>query len=94
MQVPRIITTYCPKCNKHTPHTVILSSGKKPIRGNAIGNRRHDRKLKGYIGKVKGQATVKKISKRQKIILKCTICNSSIERVEGTRTKKRIAIKA
>lgn len=92
MKVPRTTTTYCPKCNKHTLHTISAAS-KGTQRGMSIGNRRHNRKLKGYIGKVKGQATVKKISKRQKIVLKCAECGTSIERVPGTRTKKRIEIK-
>lgn len=58
-----------------------------------MGKRRRERKLKGYIGKVKGQAKVKKTSKKQKVILQCKTCKYSVERVMGSRTKKKIEIK-
>jgi len=82
-----LIRTYCPKCNKHTLQKVKLyKKGKQsPF---SVGQRRYDRKLTGYVGKVKGKKTVRKIGKRQKIILECPICKKKQERVIGTRTRK------
>ena len=66
---------------------------KGKARGLAWGTLRHERRTKGYVGKVKGQATVKKQGKRQKIILECTQCKKNVERVlGGGRTKKRVEI--
>lgn len=89
MKIVKEINTYCPKCNKHTLHSVKLYS-KGPMRGTDIGNRRRRRKLKGYVGKVKGQASVKKLAKRQKVLLTCKVCKYTVERVVGSRTKKRL----
>lgn len=93
MIITKEINTYCPKCNKHTLHTVKLHS-KGPYNGLRIGNRRAARKRKGYYGKVKGQATVKKVAKKQKVLLTCKVCKYTIERVVGNRTKKRLELKA
>ena len=84
--------TYCPKCNKHTEHTVKLYS-KGPTSGLSMGTRRAVRKRKGYFGKVKGQASVIKAAKRQKVILVCKACGYAVERVMGTRTKKKLELK-
>lgn len=93
MNVPKEIMAYCPKCDKHTLHTVKLySKGPGFGVGLNIGNRRRKRKLLGYHGKVKGKATKKKITTRQKTLLKCKTCGRSVERVFGTRTKKKLEI--
>jgi large subunit ribosomal protein L44e len=92
MKIEKEIRIYCPKCNKHTIHTLKLYS-KKPDRGNNMGNRRRARKLKGYHGKVKGQATSYKVARRQKALLSCKECGYIVERVFGTRTKKKLEIK-
>lgn len=92
MKIEREISTYCPKCNKHTAHTVKLYS-KKPESGLSLGTRRAKRKRTGYIGKVKGQAKVKKISKRQKVVLVCKTCGYGVERVMSTRVKKKLELK-
>jgi large subunit ribosomal protein L44e len=89
MKIVKQVNAFCPKCNKHTPHTVKLYA-KGPMRGTDTGNRRRRRKLKGYVGKVKGQATVKKLAKRQKVLLICKECKYTVERVIGSRTKKRL----
>ena len=89
MKIVKEMNAYCPKCNKHTPHTVKLYS-KGAMRGTDVGNRRRRRKLLGYHGKVKGQASVKKLAKRQKILLVCKTCKYMVERVMGSRTKKRL----
>ncbi|MEM0106804.1 MAG: hypothetical protein QXD11_02260 [Candidatus Micrarchaeaceae archaeon] len=93
MEIPKEIMAYCSKCNKHTLHTVKLYvKGAGFGIGMNIGNRRRQRKLEGYHGKVKGQAIKKKVSQRQKVILTCNECNYSIEKVFGTRTKKKLEI--
>ena len=93
MKVTKEITAYCPKCNKHTQHSIKLyAKGPGFGIGLNIGNRRRKRKLLGYHGKVKGQATKKKISTRQKTLLKCKTCGYHVERVFGTRTKKKLEI--
>jgi large subunit ribosomal protein L44e len=92
MKIVRETRVYCPRCNKHTVHTIRLYS-KKPERGQSMGMRRRARKLKGYVGKVKGKATQYKISKRQKALLVCKECGYIVERVYGTRTKKKLEIK-
>ena len=93
MKIGKEITTFCPKCNKHTIHTVRLYS-KSPGFGIGlnVGNRRALRKRLGYHGKVKGQATSYKNSKRQKAMLKCKNCGYVVERGLGTRTKKKLEI--
>lgn len=91
MIVPKEIRTYCPKCKKHTVH-----KAKTPKKGKARsmswGTLRHERRTSGYVGKVKGQATVRKQGKKQKIVLECSACKKSQERIVGTRTKKKIEV--
>ena len=89
MKITREMNVFCPKCNKHTDHKVKLYS-KKAESGLNLGKRRRARKLTGYHGKVKGQATVVKIAKRQKVLLECKICKYNVERVLGSRTKKKL----
>ncbi|MEM3227902.1 MAG: hypothetical protein QXK65_03075 [Candidatus Micrarchaeaceae archaeon] len=93
MKMVNEIMSYCPKCNKHTLHTVKLYSKRPEVTFN-VGKRRAERKRRGYVGKVKGAAKVIKIGKRQKVILKCKDCGYSVERVIGGRTKKKLEVKA
>lgn len=93
MEIAREIRTYCPNCNKHTLHTVKIYS-KGTTSGLKIGNRRAVRKRLGYVGKVKGKASVKKIAQRRKVLLVCKECKYTVERVVGTRTKKRLELRA
>ena len=93
MKMVNEVMAYCPKCDKHTLHSVKLYA-KKPETTFNIGKRRAERKRLGYVGKVKGAATAIKTGKRQKAILKCKECGYSIERVYGGRTKKKLEIKA
>ena len=93
MEIVKEIRTFCPKCNKHTVHSVKLYASKAE-RGLSMGTRRNIRKRTGYHGKVKGQATRIKTSKRQKVLLECKECHYVVERVIGTRTKKKLEIKA
>lgn len=92
MLIPSKIRTYCPFCNKHTVHAVKLYK-KGKSRTLAIGNRRHRRKLRGYIGKVAGEKPVKKQGKRIKLLLTCEKCGKKHERVLWKRMKRKPEIK-
>src|SRR5512136_2764440 len=59
MDVPKEITTYCPKCKKHQTHSVSLyKAGKR--RALAKGERQHE---------------FAKTTKKQTLRLKCKVCN-------------------
>ena len=92
MNVPAEIKTYCKYCNAHTLHKVKMPSKGKP-RALAIGNRKHERKLKGHGGKRAGKVAVKKQGKRQVVVLICQQCKKKTLKVLGTRTKKKVEIK-
>lgn len=92
MKYPKEVRTYCPFCKKHSKHKVKSVSKGRP-RAMAAGNRKHKRKLKGFGGKRAGEKTVKKQGKKQKIVLKCSTCNKSQERIIGARTTKKIEFK-
>ncbi|MCI4438264.1 50S ribosomal protein L44e [archaeon] len=87
MKIPREITTYCPKCNKHTPHTVSLyKAGKR--RALARGERHHERVDRhGYGGSKAPIANPVKTTKKQTIKLKCKVCGFTIVK-EGLRLRK------
>ncbi|MBM3228878.1 50S ribosomal protein L44e [Candidatus Parvarchaeota archaeon] len=89
MEFPKEVNTYCPHCKKHTAHKARLAA-KGRARSMAIGNRKHERKLKGHGGKRAGEKTVKKQGKRQKVVLECVVCKKKVERTIGTRTKKKL----
>ncbi len=90
MKVTPTMNAYCPKCKKHTPMKVKITTTKiKPGRSMAWGTLKHERKLAGIHGKVKGKAKVKKQGIRNKIMLECTICKKKHERtISGRMTKK------
>ncbi len=92
MEVPKEIMTYCPKCNKHTMHSLVVWS-RKAQRGLSVGTRRHNRKIVGYVGKVKGKNIVKKLSKKQLALLKCKTCSFTVKRIMGARSRKKLEIK-
>lgn len=92
MEIPKEIVTYCPKCNKHTPHTLVVWS-RKSVRGLAKSTRQHYRMIKGYVGSVEPKLKPKKLGKHQKALLKCKECKYTVERVFGGRTRKKLEIK-
>lgn len=92
MKYPKEIRTYCPFCKKHTEHKA-KGASKGRARSLAFGNRKHKRRLKGFGGKRAGEKTVKKQGKRQKLVLKCSVCGKNQERVVGSRTTKKIEFK-
>ena len=92
MKVPAEIKAYCKHCNAYTVHKVKMPSKGKP-RSLAIGNRKHERKLKGHGGKRAGKVPVKKQGKKQVVVLICSQCGKKQLRTIGTRTKKKVEIK-
>jgi len=87
MNVPKEISTYCPKCNNHQAHTVSLyKAGKR--RALAEGERRHARAKKGYGGqKYPLQKTFAKTTKKQTLKLKCKVCSYTLQK-DGIRLTK------
>ena len=91
MKIAKEINTYCPVCNKHTPHTTMnVSRGRQ--RGLSKATRRHNRAIKGYVGSVELKIHPKKLGKKQKVLLECKVCKKKAERVVGLRTRKKIEI--
>jgi large subunit ribosomal protein L44e len=91
MKIKKTITAYCPKCNKHTLHTV-RNVSKGPQRTLSKATRRHNRAIRGYVGSVEPKIHPKKLGKRQKVLLECKVCKYTIEKRLGSRTKKKIEI--
>lgn len=91
-EISKTITTYCPKCNKHTDHNVKMVS-KGPVRTLSKASRRHYRAIRGYVGSVEPKIHPKKLGKRQAVLLECKECKYIVGRTFGSRTKKKIEIK-
>jgi large subunit ribosomal protein L44e len=89
MNVPKEITTYCPKCKTHQAHTVSLyKPGKR--RALAKGERHHEREKKGYGGqKYPLQREFAKTTKKQTMRLKCKVCGY-MRHKDGIRLRKLI----
>jgi large subunit ribosomal protein L44e len=87
MNVPKEITTYCPKCKKHQAHTVSLyKAGKR--RALAKGERHHAREKAGYGGqKYPLQREFAKTTKKQTLRLKCKVCGY-MRHKDGIRLRK------
>ncbi len=88
MKVPNQKNIYCPKCNKHTEHRLkLFKSGQ--ARAMSIGTRSNIRKHKrGYGGKAKHTATVKKQNKKPAYIAECAVCSRKVYLVTPKRMKK------
>ncbi|MDE1824260.1 MAG: 50S ribosomal protein L44e [Candidatus Micrarchaeota archaeon] len=91
MKIAKEINAYCRFCNKHTKHTLKLYS-KKPTSGLSVGTRRHNRAIKGYVGSVEPKIHPKKTGKKQKVMMLCSVCKKTTEKVVGKRTKKKLEI--
>ncbi|MFH1445212.1 MAG: 50S ribosomal protein L44e [Nanoarchaeota archaeon] len=91
MKYPKKVKTYCPKCKKHTEHTVKQSS-KKP-RGkahpNSQSNKSKDRNKRGYggHGKYSKPAVTKKPTQKVDLRLICSECKK-MHTKKGFRVKK------
>jgi len=87
MKVPKEINTYCPKCKKHTSHSIALYKKGKD-RAAALGARRHAEDKKGYGGqKFPELKRTAKTTKKMTLKYKCKVCNYTIQR-EGMRLRK------
>lgn len=93
MEIKKEIMAYCPKCNKHTLHTVKMPSKSAP-RALSVASRRHFRAIRGYVGSVEPKIHPKKLGKRQTVLLVCKECKFNVNRTFGGRSKKKIAIVA
>ncbi len=87
MKMVKVVRTHCPKCNKHTEHSVSLYKKGKD-RSQAEGARRYKRKQKGYGGQKKPrQRKTAKTTKKQTLKLKCKDCGYIVQR-KGFRLRK------
>jgi large subunit ribosomal protein L44e len=89
VNVPKEVTTYCPKCKVHQVHQVSLyKAGKR--RAMAKGERHHKREKEGYGGqKYPLQKEFAKTTKKQTLRLKCKVCGY-MRHKDGIRLRKLI----
>ena len=87
MKFPKVIRTYCPRCNTHTEHSVsIYKHGKR--RAMALGERRYRRKQEGYGSKRKPeQKRFAKTTKKVVLKISCRQCGYK-RHILGIRLKK------
>jgi large subunit ribosomal protein L44e len=87
VNVPKEVTTYCPKCKVHRAHSVSLyKAGKR--RAMAKGERHHAREKEGYGGqKYPLQKEFAKTTKKQTLRLKCKVCGR-MRHKDGIRLRK------
>ncbi len=87
MKVPKETSTYCPKCKKHSPHSIsIYKKGKE--RSLAAGVRRHEHEKHGYGGqKWPELKRTAKTTKKQVLRMKCKSCGYEVTRL-GIRLRK------
>ena len=83
MRFPKVVRTYCPRCNTYTDHTVsIYHHGKR--RTLAEGQRRYERKCKGYGSSRKPkQKFFAKITKKIALKLQCKVCGYTLVKSLG-----------
>ncbi len=90
MKAPKLVNVYCPKCRKHTQHTMKLvkKRARSSARPESQSQRRFKRIMAGYGGfprpKPKGEG---KQTKKLNIGLICKVCNKQHQR-KGFRAKK------
>ena len=92
MKIPKKIKTYCPFCRKHVEHTLKLYGGKAmPARAMSRGERKKQRKLKGYgANKIKAHrpTPVYKQGKMRAFLATCTECGKKHYFVIKARIRK------
>lgn len=87
MKFPKEMSTFCPHCGKHTPHTVSLYKRGKE-RAMSWGARRQAGRKKGYGGqKFPELVRTAKTTKKATLRLKCKECNKEVMR-KGLRLRK------
>jgi large subunit ribosomal protein L44e len=89
MNVPKEMSTYCPKCRIHTSHVITLyKEGRR--RALAKGERHHARERKGFGGQKYPMLKRKaKTTKKQLLKMKCKKCGFILQR-KGLRLRKLI----
>jgi large subunit ribosomal protein L44e len=91
MKYPKKVNEYCPKCRKHTEHTV--KGAKKKTRGlahpNSHANKAKDKLKRGYggHGKYSKPAVGKKPTQKVDLRFECSVCKKSHTHA-GFRAKK------
>lgn len=93
MKIKKTMMLYCPRCNKHTLHTALKKFSMGRNRAMNVATRRHNRAIKGYVGSVEPKIEIKKLAKRQTVLLECKECKYVLNKTFGSRTKKKIEIK-
>ena len=78
---------FCKWCGKHTPHTVETVK-KHQKRELSLGQRRFERKMKGYGSFPKPMPQGKKPTQRQDLRYRCTVCGKLTTRKKTYRVKK------
>ncbi|MGC8582192.1 MAG: 50S ribosomal protein L44e [Thermoproteus sp.] len=83
MRFPKKVMAYCPRCNTYTEHSVsIYHQGKR--RELAEGQRRYNRKLKGYGSSPKPkQKRFAKVNKKITLVLTCSKCGYKLHKTLG-----------
>ena len=87
MLVPRNQNKFCPSCAKHTPHKLDFNKKHKK-RKDSIGERRFQKKFKGYGSFPKPMPSGKKPTQRQDLRYKCGTCNKMHTVANAFRVKK------
>jgi len=91
MKYPKKMNEYCPKCRKHSEHTV--KAAKKKTRGtahpNSQANSSKDRNKRGFggHGKYSKPAVGKKPTQKVDLRFQCSVCKKSHTK-QGFRAKK------
>ena len=87
MKMRSELNKYCPRCKKHTTHAVSIGKAGKR-RSMAEGERRMDRKKKGYGSFPKAiQKRFAKTTKKTVLKMKCKECDHTIQS-KSMRLKK------
>ncbi|MFX0068656.1 MAG: 50S ribosomal protein L44e [Promethearchaeota archaeon] len=87
MKISKNIRTYCPRCRKHSSHTVSLYKRGRD-RAMAVGARRYTRKKAGYGSQPKPvPKKFAKTTKKQSLKFKCSDCGFTQQR-KGMRLRK------
>ena len=87
MKIPKTINIFCKWCKKHTPHT-IEHVKKHAKRAMSIGERRFQRKMRGYGSFPKPKPEGKKPTPRQDLRYRCKDCKHAETRSKTYRVKK------
>ena len=88
MKIPKEISDYCKKCDKHTLHKLKHFKSSQ-ARGLSRGQRRNVEKKKGIKGKYQFTATIKKQNKKGVFLAECTVCKAKHYFVIPKRMKKK-----